>query len=370
MTIPRTSRLPSLAILTFVALSTSTALAAPQIIAPRPFPPIDWSAIDGDPMTHFRNARGGEAKYDYTVFKPGVDSLTPSVVVYFHGYSENAVPADVRTQIDQLVREGSTVIWLRQCTPGWCWWDTATDVIATTSLNVTKDALAYVKTFLPGPLRISFVAHSVGTQVAMRVASGLPLADKPKAAILHDPRGGSNLVKIDAARLAGIPSTMLQIILVAQDSVADSSSQDVVPKLHNNSPSVRKYAWVVPHACATELGGSVSYTCPVPIGEKDKTDDSLTPEHSYYVSQHLSTIDGTGVDAKSKTTRVVSAHTRRAFLEQTWACVREVKTGFAEEQCTGAAATATGVFGTGVKAPPKSPYVMPAVASPTRNVSR
>jgi hypothetical protein len=342
-------------------LSASAAVAAPQIIAPRPFPPIDWSTVDGDPMTHFRNDRTGEAKYDYTVFKPDPDSLTPSVVVYFHGYSENAVPADVRTQIDQLVREGSTVVWLRQCTPGWCWWDTATDVIATTSLEVTKDALAYVKTIVPGPLKITFVAHSIGTQVAMRVASGLPAADKPKAAILHDPRGGSSLVKIGADKLAGIPSTMLQIILVAADSVSDSSSQDVVPKLHGNSPSTRKHAWIVPHACATVTGSTVSYTCPVPIGEKDKTDDSLTAERSYYVSQHLSTLDGVGVDAKSKTTRTVSAHARRAFLEQTWACVREVKSGVAEAGCTGAGATFTGVFGTGVAAPKKYPYFMPSV---------
>jgi hypothetical protein len=343
----------------------SSVLAVPALWSSEPWP--DPAPIGDGPFLARHNDRGTDPRYDYFVIEPSGATNAP-VVVYFHGASPDPRPTDVRAQINRYVHAGATVVWLRLCDPSvfWCLGTMANQ--PSDGLDALDDALAYLSS--PGhvhpqlsPLgrpQLIFVSHSMGAIVAMRAAALAATTGRaaPQAVLMHDPAGKDVLpfLPLEASNLSSIPADMLQIALVSERSVPDANSSEVVTRIHDNSPSARRFTWIVPSACALVSGATVSYACPALDAVAD---DVETDQERIYLSWHDETLDRRQ-SGLTFLARVTSLHTRIAYFDHTLACIREVQEGVAQSDCSGAAATNTGAFlelnGALLPAPPKVPY--------------
>jgi pimeloyl-ACP methyl ester carboxylesterase len=305
---------------------------------------------------------------DYYLFearKPGVTGEQHApVIVYIHGaapWPSAPHPTNIRPQIEHYVQSGYTVVWLMFC-DGTPWLRPCIDFDVQEETALASLASAFEELRDPGHVhpsvdaqgrpQVVFVAHSVGTVMAARMAAQLGREQQddvsvpaPAALILHDPAGyeqkwdvGDLHVDIRATfplewpALEGLRADTKLLLLVAEGSEPHSNSLSTAPRLlaEAHLPAEQEQAWVVPHQqvkatnCEWSWGRwrwencDLDYPSPTGAIEGRTRDVHGTFEHIYY-SVHETPGIGTPVS-------------RRGFDDHTLSCAAEALSG--AERCS------------------------------------
>lgn len=323
---------------------------------------------------------------DFYLFEPrrldGQPTTPRPLVVYFHGASLWPSPTQVRSQIEHYVQSGYSVLYPMFCNDKLACVDfVRQDGNAMTALmdgryTLWQDDHVGLEVRADGKENIAFVAQSLGSHIATRLAGWLGHLDRgwgalptPQALIFHDAAGHESSIRsavgslgegfyqwvingledhglgwdpiaggprtyeikdvlpLTPELLSGVPSSTLVLLLAAEETYETPNAFETARRIYAYVPAAESRAYVVPSQCATEVNGSVSYECP-----PDLAASSHSAWHHYYFSSHV--LFGIGDDALMNS----------AVVLQTTACLEQARTGSVQPLCTGSFATFSGVW--------------------------
>jgi pimeloyl-ACP methyl ester carboxylesterase len=328
------------------------------------------------------------APSDYYLFEPrthgGALLAEAPLIVFLHGaapFPNAPAPTDVRSQIQHYVRHGFTVAWLMFCDrDSICSDFQSQEQTALDSLEAVIDELGqpghvHVPNDAQGRPRLVFLAHSVGTVMAARMAARLgadqqadPAVPAPAALILLDPAGYEQkfdlgdihidirkIFPLEPPALDGMRPDTKIVALVAEGSVNHANSRSTGPRILHYAPVADKLGWVVPHQCVrTNNNGPGDYTTCNGREVEGRTADQSGTFFGWRWRDYYATHGSPADEAR------VSPVAYLGFFDHALACVREALGEGAQARCSGSLVTDMGRWrenGAVVQpARPKVPY--------------
>jgi hypothetical protein len=328
------------------------------------------------------------APSDYYLFEPSSNAGTPfseaPLIVYLHGaapFPNAPDPSDVRSQIQHYVRQGFTVAYLMFCDRNSICSDfEIQEQAALDSLEAVMDELSqpghvHVSHDGQGRPKVAFLAHSVGTVMAARMASRLgaeqasdPSVPAPAALILLDPAGYEqkfdmgnlhidirHIFPLEAPALNGMRPDTKIVALVAEGSAADANSISTAPRILTYAPVADKRAWLVPHQCLQSNNGAINYTSCNGRTVDGRTADVHDGQFFGWKWRDYYATHGSPADEAR-----LSPISYLGFFDHALACVREAFGEGPQARCSGSLVTDMGRWrenGSVVQqARPKVPY--------------